>query len=266
MKVIKVKRMHSSVFAVARKMMGVWVALMLTTCACQAKELVVWSAGAVKPALEELLPEFQKRSGVVVEVQYAPVGVWMRRLAEGGKLPDVLVLSNDVLNDVQAKGWVVSGSASPLGSVGVGVAVKQGTPIPDVSTPEALRQVMLHAKSITYMDPQKGTSGKHFAGVLEQLGIAEQVKPKTTLGDVGYVLEPVARGEIEVGIQQITEILPVKGAVLVGPLPASLQKITTYSIMQGSQAKDSLSVRELRDFLQGPDAALIFKSKGFMAR
>lgn len=230
---------------------------------CHARELVVWSAGAVKPALEVLFSDFQKSSGVTLQVQYSPVGVWMRRLAEGGQ-PDVLILSADVINDVESKGWVVPGSATPLGSVGVGVAVRQGTALPDISSPDALRKAILNAKTITYMDPQKGTSGKHFAGVLEQLGISEQVKSKTTLGDAGYVLEPVARGEIELGVQQITEILPVEGAVLVGPLPESLQKITTYAMLQGSKASDGSAITKLRQFLTTSEAQSVFKKKGFM--
>lgn len=233
------------------------------TFACHARELVVWSAGAVKPALEVLFADFQKSSGITLQVQYSPVGVWMRRLAEGGQ-PDVLILSADVINDVESKGWAVAGSSTPLGSVGVGVAVKQGTALPDISSPDALRKAILNAKTITYMDPNKGTSGKHFAGVLEQLGITEQVKSKTTLGDAGYVLEPVARGEIELGVQQITEILPVEGAVLVGPLPESLQKITTYAMLQGAKASDRAAVTDLRKFLTSPDAESVFKKKGFM--
>lgn len=249
--------------AVFKKAIWRFPMLLAASLSCQAQGLLVWSAGAVKPPLEELVPTFQKSSGIAIEVQYAPVGVLMRRLAEGAH-PDVLILSADVVNEVQNKGWSPAGSASPLGSVGVGLAVKQGAAMPDVSSPEALRQTLLAAKSITYMDPQKGTSGKHFAGVLEQLGIADQVRAKTTLGDVGYVLEPVARGEIELGVQQITEILPVKGAALVGPLPPGLQKITTYSIMQTVKAADLKSAIAFRHFLQTPEATTVFKLKGFI--
>lgn len=248
--------------AVLKKAMCSLSLLLGASLSSQAQGLLVWSAGAVKPPLEELVPVFQKSSGITMDVQYAPVGVLMRRLAEGAH-PDVLILSADVVKDVESKGWIPAGSARPLGSVGVGLAVKQGTAMPDVSTPEALRQTLLAAKSVTYMDPQKGTSGKHFAGVLEQLGIAEQVRAKTTLGDVGYVLEPVARGEIELGVQQITEILPVKGAALVGPLPPALQKITTYSIMQTVKAADTQSAIAFRRFLQTPEATAVFKLKGF---
>jgi molybdate transport system substrate-binding protein len=245
-----------------QKILSTFLVCGFVSFAAHAKDLVVWSAGAVKPALEELVPEFEKHAGVNVQIQYAPVGVWMRRLADGGQ-PDVLILSADVVNEVEAKGWVSVGSSQSLGSVGVGMAVKHGTALPDVSTPEALRQTLLRAKSITYMDPQKGTSGKHFAGVLTQLGIADQVKAKTTLGDVGYVLEPVARGEIELGVQQITEILPVQGAVLVGPLPASLQKVTTYVVLLGAKSSDHKDAQEFRQFIQTPQAVQLFKRKGF---
>lgn len=229
---------------------------------CAAADLLVWSAGAARPPLEALVLEFQKMSRKTLEVEYAPVGVLLRRLAEGGR-PDVLVVSAEAVGEVERKSWTVAGSALALGSVGVGVAVKEGAPLPDISTPDALRKALLEARSITYMDPQKGTSGKHFAGVLDQLGITQQVKAKTTLGDIGFVVEPVARGDIELGVQQITEILPVKGVRLVGPLPASLQKITTYSIMIGAQAKDPPVAQALIGFLTSARAAAAFREKGF---
>lgn len=255
--------MPLSMSATFRKAVGVCVVVLSAAMPCYAAGLVVWSAGAVKPALEELVPEFQKTTGIALDVQYAPVGVLMRRLAQG-TLPDVLILSTDVVKEVEDKGWVPGGAAIALGSVGVGVAVKEGAKMPDISTPEALRHALLAAKSVTYMDPQKGTSGKHFSAVLGQLGIAEQMRTKTTLGDAGYVLEPVARGEVELGVQQITEILPVKGAVLVGPLPAALQKVTTYSIMPTANGGNSAATLQFRRFLQTPEAKAVLKRKGFM--
>lgn len=230
--------------------------------AAHAAELTVWSAGAVKPAMQALVPGFQLASGHRLNVDYAPVGVLLRRLLAGGR-PDVLLLSAEVVTEVERQNWAVSGSAVPVGSVGVGVAVKAGAAKPDIATPDALRQALLQAKSITYMDPQKGTSGKHFASVLAQLGIAQQVQAKTTLGDVGFVVEPVARGDIEMGIQQITEILPVEGAVLVGPLPSELQKITTYSVLLGKGAEGSAAATEFIRYLQTPQAAGVFERVGF---
>ena len=230
--------------------------------ACHAQEIQLWSAGAAQAPMQALLPEFEKQTGLVVRVQFAPVGALMRQLAEGGQ-PDVLILSTDVAEQIQRQGWVVGSTTKPLGSVGVGLAVQQGMPAPDISSPEKLKAALLQAKSITYMDPQKGTSGKHFAWVLEQLGIADQVKSKTRLGDAGFVLEPVARGEVELGIQQITEILPVKGAQLIGPLPAPLQKTTTYAVSVTPKAAHNPSAARLSEFLKSPQAAAVFKSKGF---
>jgi molybdate transport system substrate-binding protein len=227
-----------------------------------AAELLVWSAGAAQAPLSELVRNYQSTSGNAVKVEYAPVGVLMGRLANGGK-PDVLILSQDVSAEVERAQWCVPGSIKPVGSVGVGIAVKEGAPLPDISTPEALRTTLLNAKSVTYMNPAKGTSGKHFAGVLQQLGIAEQVNAKTTLGEAGLIVEPVARGDIEIGIQQITEILPVKGAVLVGPLPAALQKTTTYTISLGTNTHDAEAASDFRRYILSESAAAVFKAKGF---
>jgi len=244
----------------------------LATCACatllgmaaQAGDIVVWSAGAAQVPMNLLIQDYQKSSGNTVKVEFAPVGVLVKRLADGGRA-DVLIISQDVAAHVEKNGWSVAQTTTSIGRVGVGIAIKEGAPVPDISTPAALRQTLLNAKSLTYMDPNKGTSGKHFAAVLDQLGIAEQVKAKTTLGDVGFIVEPVAHGDIELGIQQITEILPVKGAKLVGPLPDGLQKITTYVIAQGAQARDVAAARDLLAFVTGSRAQAVFVAHGFSA-
>ena len=242
-----------------------WLAILWgTSAAVTAAELSVFSAGAVKPALSALIDDYQKASGHTLVVEYAPVGVLLKRLSEGAQ-PDVLVVTTDVIDDLQRKGWTLPNSAVPLGSVGVGVAMRDGAKAPDISSPEALKQTILAARSITYIDPTKGTSGKHFAEVLQRLGIAEQVKGKTVLGDTGYVVEPVARGEVELGFQQIPEILPVQGVTLVGPLPAPLQKVTTYVVAQGIRARDADAVKDLVAFLGSRTAQQVFRQKGFAA-
>src|SRR5205807_6774776 len=108
------------------------------------------------------------------------------------------------------------------------VAVNENAPLPDISTPEAFKRSLLAARSVVYIDPKTGTSGKHVAEILQRLGIADEVNRKATLGQGGYITEPVGRGETAPGIHQISEILPVKGVRLVGPLPAELQKYTVY--------------------------------------
>ena len=238
-------------------------ALICLSLAASAAEISVLSAGAVKPALSEVVPNYENRTGHHVTIEYAPVGTIMRRLAEGAKA-DVVVITSDVMAEAEGKGWVVRGKAIALGDVGVGVAVNEHAVAPDISTPEALKQTLLAAKSITYIDPEKGTSGKHFAEVLRRLGIAEAMKAKTKLGDSGYVVEPVARGEIELGIQQITEIIPVKGVKLVGPLPDALQKITVYMAAPTSQTRDAAAVLSFFSYLRTAETRELFTRKGFV--
>lgn len=253
---------YDDVGAVTRLIGAVLVGLSF---AASSAEISIYSAGAVKAALSEVAQSYEKTTGHHVAVQYAPVGTLMRQLAEGA-MPDAVVLSADTMTEAEGKGWVKPGTAFALGGVGVGVAVREGAVIPDISTPESFRQTLLAAKSITYIDPEKGTSGRHFAEVLRRLGIAEAMKAKTTLGDSGYVVEPVARGEIELGIQQITEILPVKGVKLVGPLPEPLQKTTVYSVAQMSKARDPEAVQRFMAYLHDAGSRRIFVGKGFLVR
>ena len=245
---------------------GQLLALALTglSLAAGAAEISILSGGAVKSPLSEAAARYERASGHRVAIEYQPVGVLMKQLAQGAT-PDLVVITEDVMADAAAKGWLVGGTAMPLGSVGVGVAVREGAASPDISSPDALRKTLLDAKSITYIDPEKGTSGKHFAGVLQGLGIADAVRAKTRLGAAGFVVEPVARGEIELGIQQITEILPVKGVKLVGPLPASLQKLTTYTIARTVHGRDAEAIDRFLDYLRGAESRALFLSRGFTA-
>lgn len=250
------------IWGTARLMTG--AAILFLSSAASAADISVYSGGAVKAALSVVVANYEKTGRHHVTVAYAPVGTLMGRLAGGGA-PEVVVLTTDVMPTAESKGWAEPGHAFPLGGVGVGVAVREGAAAPDISTPESLKQALLAATSITYIDPEKGTSGKHFAEVLERLGIAAAVKDKTRLGDAGYVVEPVARGEIELGIQQITEILPVKGVMLVGPLPEPLQKITVYSAAPTPAARDPEAVRDFLAYLRGPESRRVFADKGFLA-
>lgn len=254
--------MHHDLNAALRHLVG--AVLVGFSLAASAADISVFSGGAVKPALDEVTANYRKATGHSVTVDYAPVGTLMRRLAEGS-VPDLVVLTADVMPTAESKGWAVPGTAVALGGVGVGVAVREGAAAPDISTPESFRQALLAAKSITYIDPEKGTSGKHFAEVLRRLGIAEAVQARTTLGDAGYIVEPVARGEIELGIQQITEILPVKGVKLVGPLPDALQKITVYSAAATPVARNPETVRNFLAYLRSAETREIFTRKGFLA-
>jgi molybdate transport system substrate-binding protein len=123
--------------------------------------------------------------------------------------------------------------------------VHESAPVPDIRTVEAFKKTLLAAKSVVYIDPKVGTSGKHVAEILQRLGIADEVNAKAKLGSGGYITEPVGRGEIELGIHQISEILPVKGVKLAGPLPAELQKYTVYVAVPVSASGKSALVSQL---------------------
>jgi molybdate transport system substrate-binding protein len=193
-----------------------------------AAEVKVLSAGAVRSIVTELAKAYEKETGNTVALTFGTVGIVRQKL--GSEPADVVIMSDTALDDAIARGRVAAGSRTDIARTGMGVAVREGAPKPDVSTPEALKQTLLAARSIVYVDPAQGaTSGIHFASVLQRLGIADAVRSKTTLVPGGYPAELVAKGEVELVAHQISEIVPVKGVTLVGPLPRDLQKVTTYS-------------------------------------
>jgi molybdate transport system substrate-binding protein len=197
--------------------------------AAAAAEIKVLSAGALRPVLPGLAELFQRETGQVVMLAFGTAGA-VRQKTAAGEPADVVIATDIGIDELVRQGHVAAGTRTDIARVGMGVAIRQGTPLPDISSTEAFRQALLAARSIVYNDPAIGaTSGIHFAGVLERLGIAEAVKDKTVLWPGGYAAEAVATGRADLCVHQISEILPVKGVTLVGPLPRDLQKITTYS-------------------------------------
>jgi molybdate transport system substrate-binding protein len=187
-----------------------------------ADEIRVLSGGAARSFVEPLAKTFP---GHDVKLEWQPMGKLVQSLAAGYPA-DMVIVTSEVLEKLQQDKKL--GSGTPIARVGIGVAVNEKAPLPDISTAEALRRTLLAARSIVYIDPKTGTSGKHVAEVFKKLNIEKEMQVKTTLGQGGYITEPVGRGEIELGIHQISEILPVKGVRLVGPLPPELQKYTVY--------------------------------------
>jgi len=227
-----------------------------------AAEIKVLTAGAFKQVLLALLPDFERTSGHKVVVENDTVGALTKRI-EGGETFDLAILTPAAVDALASKGKLVAGSRANLARVGIGVVVKEGAPKPDIGSLAAFKQALLAAKSVAYIDPAAGgSSGIYVAGLLDKLGIAAEVKPKAKLIPGGAVAEHVARGEAELGIHQISEILPVKGVTLVGPLPADIQNYTVYAAALGAQAKESDAAKALLKALSGPAAAGVLKSKG----
>jgi molybdate transport system substrate-binding protein len=168
-----------------------------------------------------------------------------------------------VVDEMIASGKLVAGSRVNLATVGMGVVVKEGAPKPDISSVEKFKEALLAAKSVAYLDPAAGgTSGIYFEKLLEKMGIADKIKPKAKLKKGGHVADLIVSGEAELGVHQISEIVPVKGAALVGPLPSEIQNTTTYAAGLSVSTKDKAAAKELIDYLAGPDAAAVLKFKG----
>ena len=195
-----------------------------------AAEIKVLTTGAFKQVVVALVPEFEKATGHKVVVDNGTVGQLQKRVDDGETF-DVLVLSPKGIEDYIKSGKIVAGSNANLAKVGVGVMVKEGAPKPDISSVEAFKQALLKAKSVGYIDPASGgSSGIYVAGLLDKLGIAEQIKPKAKLQKGGHVSDLVKAGEAEIGIHQNSEIVGQAGVTLVGPLPKDIQNYTTYAV------------------------------------
>jgi molybdate transport system substrate-binding protein len=221
------------------------------------------SGGAFRQVLTALVAQYEKESGNKVNVTYQTVGQHLKLIASGQEPFDVAVLTPEAIDGLTKEGKVVAGSRADLAKTGVGVVVKTGAPLPDISTVEAFKRTLLAAKSVAYIDPAAGgSSGIYVAKLLERLGIAKEVNAKAVLVHGGEVASHIADGEAELGIHQISEILPVKGATLVGPLPPEIQNFTVYAAGLSTAAKDQETANDFIKFLSGSHALPIIKAKG----
>jgi molybdate transport system substrate-binding protein len=229
-----------------------------------AAELKVLSAVAMKPALDDLAREFERTSGHKVTLVYATAGIIRDRI-RGGETADVAIMPRSAFDPLVTEGKIAASSATRVAQSLVAVAVRAGAPKPDISSVEALKRSLLAAKSIVYPDPTKGgATGIHAARVIERLGIAEQMKSKTTLTPAGEYAEVVAKGEAEIAIVQPIVVMNYPGVDLVGPLPAELQNTTDFVFLAGigANAREPDGGKALIQYLLSPAAAGVIKAKG----
>jgi molybdate transport system substrate-binding protein len=238
------------------------VFLAASASASAAAEVKILTAGAMKAVVLELVPAFEKETGHKAVVDNDTAGGLSKRIL-GGEAFDLVVVTPGVIDDLTGKGKVAAGTRAIVARVGVGVAVKDGAPLPDISSVDALKRTLLAAKSVAYIDPASGgSSGPFVVGLFEKLGIAAEMKPKAKLKNGGYVADLVASGEAEIGLHQISEIAPVKGARLVGPLPAEIQNYTTYAVGIAADAKQPDAAKAMIKLLSGSEAADVLKRRG----
>jgi molybdate transport system substrate-binding protein len=229
-----------------------------------AADIKILTAGAMKPVLQAIAEDFRKASSHTLVLENDTVGATSKRI-EGGAAFDVTVLTPAAMEDLTRKGHI-AGPHAVLARVGVGVMVKAGAQMPDVSSVEAFKRALLAAKSVAYIDPASGgSSGIYLARLFERLGIAEAIKPKAKLKQGGYVADLVVSGEAEIGIHQISEILPVGGVTLVGPLPPEIQNFTVYAAGLSAKAAQPEAGSALIKWLSGGQLGPVLKSKGMEA-
>lgn len=243
---------------VVRGLMALCVLLILVAMT-HAVELKVVSGNGMRAILGNLTEDFERTTGHKLEIAYGIAGLMKDRIRTG-EMADVAVMQRYLLDDLLQQGKIVRGSTTDIARSPIGLFGRAGGPRPDVRSIEALRHALLEAKSITYTDPADGgLSGTHFARVLERLGIAEQMKPKTKLGRPG---PRVVSGEVELGIMQISEILPFTGIQVIGRLPEQLQENTPVSAAVTNGAHQPDAGVQLIKFLSSPVAANTIKTYG----
>jgi molybdate transport system substrate-binding protein len=241
---------------------GLLAALLLSG-AANAAEVRVMISGGLTAAFNALVPEFERQTGNKVLTSYGPsMGTTVNAIPvrlERGEAADVLIMVGYALGDLIKQGKVIADSRVDLVKSPIGIAVKAGAPKPDISSADAVKRALLAAKSVAYSDSASGVyvSTEMFG----KLGIADEMKDKAKMIPATPVAEIVARGEAEIGFQQISEMLPVPGVDIVGQLPAELQKITVFSAGIATVSKEPAAGNALIKFLTSPEAsATIVKS------
>jgi molybdate transport system substrate-binding protein len=224
-----------------------------------AADIKVLSTQATEEAYRELVPQFEKTSGHKVATTFTGTLGAMKRLADG-ETYDLLIMSSSSIDELIKAGKIAPGSRVDFAKSGVGVAVRKGAPKPDISSTEALKKTLLAAKSIGY---STGPSGNYIVSLFEKMGIGDQVKPKLKQTPTGvFVGSIIASGEVEIGFQQVSELMHFAGIDYLGPLPADVQYITIFSSGVQTGAKQEDAAKALVKFITAPAAAAVLKKHG----
>jgi molybdate transport system substrate-binding protein len=233
----------------------------------QAADLKLLGPTAMRAVISEVAPQFDRASGHKVTIEFATVGAITERLLKG-EAADATTVSALQMEELQKQGKVVAGSRADIARVGVGVFIKGGAPKLDISSVDAFKRTLQNAKSVGYGNPAAGgVSGVHMAALVERLGIAAEIRPKTQLfPDSQAALDAVAKGMVDVGIGLTSDSALVSGVDLVGALPADIQNFTLYSagVVAGSKQQDA--AKALIAFFGSPTAQAAMRAKGFEPR
>jgi molybdate transport system substrate-binding protein len=193
-------------------------------------DISVLSGGAPKEAQAVLTPQFEARTGHRVKYTYAVISEIQKKLA-AGETPDVVFLPVGAIDGLVKSGVLRAEPRAVVGSVGIGVIVREGAPHPDISTPESFKNALINARAVVHANPTATPSGAHLAKVTEQLGIDAELQGKRTYSNaLDGGVEKITRGDADIGIYPVSEVITVKGVSMVGLLPASLQSLIVYGV------------------------------------
>ena len=241
----------------ATTMAGCLGALIAGIPATAAEITAVAGAGPLPEVMGALIPVFERASGHKVKISFVGAPALTAQVKEGKV--DLVITGAEAINGFVKDGSVAADGSARIFLSRVGVAVRAGAPKPDIGTADALKAALVAAKSVAY---SQGASGQHFLTVIARLGLVDVLKPKTVVVQGRPVGAAVASGEAEIGVQQVAELMPVPGIVLLGPLPGDLQKIIHYSAGIAAKAKEADAARALVKFFSTEAAVSVFKAKG----
>jgi len=217
----------------------------------------ILSGGAMRSLMIDVVPLFERARGVEVEIEFRLTSV-LTKMIEADAPFDIVLMPRPELDALAQAGKIAAASITDATRSAVGLAIRAGAPKPDIGTAAAFKRTLLTAQSIAYSD---GPSGAYIADLLQRLGIATEMEPKTRLTS-GPVAELVAAGEAEIGMQQIVAILPVKGAELVGPLPSELQNVIIYAAGLAAGGRNTAAAGAFVAFLASPEVLRLIRVKG----
>jgi molybdate transport system substrate-binding protein len=228
-------------------------------------EIKVLSTTAMKTSLDELAPGFERVSDAKLMFTFGP-SARIAKLVADGEDNDVAIVTSQGIEDLIRQGRIVAGTRADIARSAMGMAVQKGAPKPDISSAEKFKQAMLAAKSLGMSNPVGGgQSGANLMKIFEQLGITEAMKPKTIYGPggpAGLIGNFLLRKEVEVGVQQMPELMAVPGIDIVGPLPPDIQSKTVFSVGLSTTAKNPNGAKALIAFLITPSAAKVMIANG----
>lgn len=228
--------------------------------AAQAPPVRVLVSNGMKAAMEELQPQCERAIGHPLALQFNST-LSVKKMIEAGQGFDVTLITTEAIDDLIKQGKLAAGSRAALARSELGIGIRAGAPKPDIHTVEALKRTLRDAKSITY--PQDGASRGYIEKMFERLGIAAEVKPKIILAKgSGPATESVAEGKAQFVITLFSEIVPIHGVEILGPLPGEYQSDIRFSAAASTAAKDPDAAKALIAFLAGPKVTAALKAKG----